>query len=33
VDVAVRDTDAWLYRLSYHITLIGKIVFVPIIIT
>lgn len=33
VDVAVRDTDAWLYLLSYHITLIGKIVFVPIVIT
>ena len=27
-DLAVRDTDAWLYRLSYHITLLGKIVFV-----
>jgi hypothetical protein len=27
VDVAVRDTDAWLYRLSYNITLLGKIVF------
>jgi hypothetical protein len=27
VDVAVRDSDAWLYRVSYHITLIGKIVF------
>jgi murein DD-endopeptidase MepM/ murein hydrolase activator NlpD len=33
VDVAVRDTDAWLHRLSYHITLIGRIVFGPIIIT
>lgn len=33
VDVAVRDSDAWLYRVSYHITLLGKIVFVqpPII--
>lgn len=28
VDVAVRDHDAWLYRLSYNITLIGRIVFV-----
>ena len=28
VDVALRDTDAWIYRLSYNITLIGKIVFV-----
>jgi len=24
----VRDSDAWLYRLGYNITLIGKIVFV-----
>ncbi len=28
VDLAVRDTDAWLYRLTYNITLLGKIVFV-----
>jgi hypothetical protein len=28
VDIALRDTDAWIYRLSYNITLIGKIVFV-----
>ena len=28
VDLAVRDTDAWLYRLSYNITLLGRIVFV-----
>ena len=27
VDVAVRDSDAWLYRLSYNITLEGRIVF------
>jgi len=27
VDVAVRDSDAWLHRASYHITLLGKIVF------
>lgn len=33
VDVAVRDTDAFLHRLSYHVTLLGKIVFGPIIIT
>jgi hypothetical protein len=26
--MAVRDTDAWLYRLGYNITLLGKIVFV-----
>jgi hypothetical protein len=28
VDLAVRDTDAWLYRLGYSITLIGNIVFI-----
>jgi len=28
VDVAVRDSDAWLYRVSYHIILLGKIVFI-----
>jgi len=33
VDIAVRDSDAWIYRLSYNITLVGKIVFSPIIIT
>jgi Peptidase family M23 len=33
VDVAVRDSDAWIHRLSYNITLLGKIVFSPIIIT
>jgi hypothetical protein len=33
VDVAVRDTDAWLYRVSYEIVLLGRIVFGPIIIT
>jgi murein DD-endopeptidase MepM/ murein hydrolase activator NlpD len=33
VDVAVRDTDAWLFRLSYEITLLGKIAFGPIILT
>jgi hypothetical protein len=27
VDVAVRDTDAWLYRVGYNISLLGKIVF------
>jgi hypothetical protein len=27
VDVAVRDTDAILHRVSYHITLLGKIIF------
>ncbi len=30
VDVAVRDTDAWLYRVGYNITLLGKIVFLTI---
>ncbi|MEJ7827835.1 MAG: hypothetical protein WKF91_06560 [Segetibacter sp.] len=32
VDVAVRDTDAILYRVSYNITLLGKIVFLPLVI-
>jgi len=27
VDVAVRDTDAWIFRIGYNITLLGKIVF------
>jgi hypothetical protein len=27
VDVAVRDTDAIIYRLGYHITLLGRIAF------
>jgi hypothetical protein len=27
-DLAVSDSDAWLYRLTYNITLIGKIVFI-----
>jgi hypothetical protein len=27
VDVAVRDSDAWIYRVGYNITLLGKIVF------
>ena len=26
-DLAVRDTDAFIYKLSYNITLLGKIVF------
>jgi hypothetical protein len=30
VDVAVRDTDAWIFRLGYNITLLGKIVFLSI---
>lgn len=25
IDVAVRDTDAWIYRLAYHVTLYGAI--------
>jgi hypothetical protein len=28
VDVAVRDTDAWLFRVGYNFTLLGKIVFI-----
>ena len=33
VDVAVRDMDAWIFRVGYNITLLGKIVFLanPII--
>jgi hypothetical protein len=27
-DLAVSDSDAWLYRLTYNITLVGKIVFI-----
>jgi hypothetical protein len=27
-DLAVRESDAWLYRLGYTVTLLGKIVFV-----
>ncbi|HEX4284655.1 MAG TPA: hypothetical protein VHZ28_06150, partial [Terracidiphilus sp.] len=27
VDVAVRDTDAWIYRVGYNVTLLGKIAF------
>jgi hypothetical protein len=30
VDVAVRDTDAWIYRIGYNVTLLGKIVFLTI---
>ncbi|MFZ1011300.1 MAG: hypothetical protein WAN65_30965 [Candidatus Sulfotelmatobacter sp.] len=30
VDLAIRDTDAWIYRLGYNITLLGKIVFLTI---
>ncbi len=29
VDVAVRNNKAWLYRISYHITLLGRIAFLP----
>jgi hypothetical protein len=28
VDVAVRDTDAWINRVGYNITLLGKITFI-----
>jgi hypothetical protein len=33
VDIAVRDTDAWIFRLGYNVALLGKIIYVPIIIT
>ena len=29
-DLAVSDSDAWIYRLGYNITLLGKIVFVTV---
>ena len=29
VDVAVRNDRSFLYRVSYHVTLVGKIVFLP----
>jgi hypothetical protein len=29
-DLAVSDTDAWIYRLGYNITLLGKIFFVKV---
>ncbi|MEN1956583.1 hypothetical protein [Luteimonas changyuni] len=32
VDVAVRDTDAWLHRVSYSVVLLGKVRFSPVII-
>jgi hypothetical protein len=31
VDVAVRDSDAWLLRLGYNITLLGQIVFINVV--
>jgi hypothetical protein len=33
VDVGVRDTDAWLHRVDYHVTIVGKIVFGQVIIS
>lgn len=30
VDVAVSDIDAWMYRVGYNITLLGKIVFLNV---
>ena len=32
VDLAVRDTDAWIHRVGYSITLLGRIIYVPIIV-
>jgi hypothetical protein len=32
VDIAVRDTDAWIFRLGYNIALLGKIIYLPNII-
>lgn len=31
-DVAVRDSDAFLFRVGYHITLVGRIIFSPFIV-
>jgi hypothetical protein len=31
-DLAVRDSDAFLYRVGYHITLVGRIIFSPVVI-
>lgn len=31
-DIAVRDSDAFLYRVGYHITLVGRMIFSPVII-
>jgi hypothetical protein len=31
VNVAVRDSDAWLYRVGYNITLLGQIVFTNVV--
>lgn len=33
VDVGVRDTDAWLHRVNYEVTVIGKIVFGQVVIS
>jgi hypothetical protein len=33
VDIAVRDTDAWIFRLGYNIALMGKVIYLPLIIT
>ena len=33
VDIGARDTDAYLKRIGYHLTLLGRIVFSPILIT
>jgi hypothetical protein len=29
VDLAVRDSDAFLYRVGFHLTLLGSIIAVP----
>jgi hypothetical protein len=33
VEVGVRDTDAWLHRVNYHITIVGKIAFGQVVIS
>ncbi len=33
VDLAVRDSDAWILRIGYSIVLLGRIVFIPFLVT
>jgi hypothetical protein len=30
VDLAVRDSDAWILRIGYHVTLLGRIAYLPL---
>ena len=31
VDIAVRNNQAWIYRISYQVTLIGLLAYNPVI--